>query len=115
MVPNAVCNLMLARSGIEAHDLIITAPYQGISSVMRTPIALPPNFSREGGSGMLRARSHPHTFAERLADQKARLEQKAARLKPGPERNCLLEKVKQIDVDAEVHEWLTSPSQQAPK
>jgi len=68
---------------------------------------------------MLSTRSHPHTFAERLADQKARLEQKAARLKPGPERDDLLEKVKQIDVAADIHEWLTSPSTspspQAPK
>jgi hypothetical protein len=64
---------------------------------------------------MLITRSHPHTFAERLADQKATLEQKAARLKPGPERNDVLEKIKQIDVAADIHEWLTSCSPQAPK
>ena len=64
---------------------------------------------------MLITRSHPHTFAERLADQKATLEQKAARLKPGPERNDVLEKIKQIDVAADIHEWLTSRSPQAPK
>jgi hypothetical protein len=64
---------------------------------------------------MLSTRSHPHTFAERLADHKARLEKKAARLKFGPERNDLLEKVRQLDVAADMHEWLKSSDFPAPK
>jgi hypothetical protein len=37
---------------------------------------------------MLRTRSHPHTFAERLADHKARLEKKAA--DRGPDRSAMI-------------------------
>jgi hypothetical protein len=44
---------------------------------------------------MLRSRSHPQTFEERLAGQKARLEKQASRLKPGPERDELLRKARQ--------------------
>jgi hypothetical protein len=64
---------------------------------------------------MLRSRSHPHTFPERLAEQKARLEKKASQLKPGPERDDLLKKAQQIDTAAEINEWLNSPGLQAPR
>jgi hypothetical protein len=61
----------------------------------------------------VRSRSHPHTFPERLAEQKARLEKKASQLKPGPERDDLLKKAQQIDTAAEINEWLNSPGRQA--
>jgi hypothetical protein len=63
-----------------------------------------------------RSQSHPDsTFEERLAEHKASLEQKAARLKPGPERDHLLQKARQIDTAADIHGWLNSPGLQAPK
>jgi hypothetical protein len=64
---------------------------------------------------MLRSRSQPHTFPERLAEHKARLEKKASQLKPGPERDDLLKKAQQIDTAAEINEWLNSPGIQAPR
>jgi hypothetical protein len=63
-----------------------------------------------------RSHSHPDsTFEERLADHKASLEQKAARLRPGPERDELLRKAGQIDTAVQINEWLNSPGLQAPK
>jgi hypothetical protein len=64
---------------------------------------------------MLRSRSHPQTFAERLTDQKARLEKQASRLKPGPEHDDLLRKARQIDTAKDINEWLNSPGLQAPR
>jgi hypothetical protein len=57
---------------------------------------------------MLRSRLHPHTFEERLAGQKARLQQRAHQLKPGPERDELLRKAEQIDTATHINEWLNS-------
>ena len=57
---------------------------------------------------MLRSRSHPHTFQERLAEQKARFEKQASLLKPGPERDKLLRKAQQIDTARHINEWLNS-------
>ena len=64
---------------------------------------------------MLRSRSHPHTFQERLAEQKARLEERASQLKPGPARDDLLRKARQIDTARDINEWLNSPGLQAPR
>ena len=64
---------------------------------------------------MLRSRSHPHTFQERLAEQKSRLEKKAATLEPGPERDDVLQKVRQIDTAASITDWLNSPALQSQK
>jgi hypothetical protein len=64
---------------------------------------------------MSRSRSHPQTFAERLAEQKERLEKKAARLEPGPERDELLKKALQFDTAKDINEWLNSAGLQAPR
>jgi hypothetical protein len=77
---------MVARPGIAAHNFHHHRTVPRHSSVMRTPVALPP-ISVGKEERMLSTRSHPHTFAERLADHRATLQQKAARLKPGPVRN----------------------------
>jgi hypothetical protein len=50
-----------------------------------------------------------------LAEQKARLEKKASRLKPGPERDELLKKAQQIDTARDINEWLNSPGLRAPQ
>ena len=60
-----------------------------------------------------RSHSHPDsTFEERLAEHKASLEQKAARLKPGPKQDELLRKA--IDTAVHINEWLNSPGLKAP-
>jgi hypothetical protein len=65
---------------------------------------------------MLSSYSHPQTsFEERLAEHKARLERKASRLKPGPNRDELLQKARQIDTARHINEWLNSPGLQAPR
>ena len=42
-----------------------------------------------------RRRSTPHTFEDRIAAQKARLEAQVAKLSPGAEKDRLLEKIGQ--------------------
>jgi hypothetical protein len=63
-----------------------------------------------------RSTSHPDsTFEERLAEHKASLELKAARLEPGPKRDELLRKAQQIDTAVHINAWLNSLGLQAPK
>ncbi len=64
---------------------------------------------------MLRSRSHPQTFGERLAEQKARFERQASKLEPGPERDELLRKARQIDSATPINEWLNSAGLQSPR
>jgi hypothetical protein len=64
---------------------------------------------------MQRRRSVPHTFEENIAAEKARLEAQAAKLKPGPQMDGLLKKIRQLETAAHVNDWLTSPGLQAPK
>ena len=59
--------------------------------------------------------SHPDsTFEQRLAEHKAILERKAAQLKPGPRRDELLRKARQIDTARHINEWMNSPGLKAP-
>ena len=41
---------------------------------------------------MQRRRSVPHTFEDRIAAEKARLEAQVAKLKPGPQKDGLLKR-----------------------
>jgi hypothetical protein len=54
------------------------------------------------------------TLYERLTYQKKRLESEANRAGPGLIRNKLLEKIRQLDVAAQVNECLSSPGFRAP-
>jgi hypothetical protein len=63
---------------------------------------------------MQRRRSIPHTFAENIAAEKAKLEAQVAQLKPGPERDGLLKKLRQLETDSYINEWLSSPGLQPP-
>jgi hypothetical protein len=54
------------------------------------------------------------TLYERLTEQKKRLESEAKRAGPGLTRNKTLEKIRQLDVAAQVNEWLSSPGLRAP-
>jgi hypothetical protein len=64
---------------------------------------------------MQRRRSIPHTFEDRIAAEKARLEAQVAKLKPGPQKDGLLKKISQLDTASHINEWLTSPGLQPPK
>ena len=63
---------------------------------------------------MQRRRSAPHTFEENIAAQMAKLEAQIAKLKPGPQRDQLLEKIRQLETASHMNEWLSSPDLQTP-
>ncbi len=54
------------------------------------------------------------TLYERLAVEHKRIEAAMALLAPGPKRNALLQKLRQLDVAAQTNEWLSSPGLRAP-
>jgi hypothetical protein len=62
-----------------------------------------------------RKMSKPHSFADRIADEKQRLEAELATEEPGPARDALLKKLRQLDVAAHADEWLTSPGLRSPR
>ena len=64
---------------------------------------------------MQRRRSVPHTFEENLAAEKAKLEAQIAKLKPGPQMDTVLKKIRQLETVAHMSEWLTSPGPQPPR
>jgi hypothetical protein len=64
---------------------------------------------------MQRRRSVPHTFEENIAAEKARLEARIARLKPGPQRDGLLRKLGQLETASHINQWLSSPGLQPPE
>ena len=64
---------------------------------------------------MQRRRSVPHTFEEKIAAEKAKLEAQVAKLKPGPQKDALLRKIRQLDTAAHMSEWLSSPGLQPPE
>jgi hypothetical protein len=59
-----------------------------------------------------RRRSVPHAFEEILATEKAKLEAQVAKLKPGPQMDELLMKVRQLETALHINEWLSSPELQ---
>ena len=56
-----------------------------------------------------RRRSAPHTFEDRIAAEKAKLEAQLAKLKPGPEMDALRKKLRQLETASHISEWLSSP------
>ena len=54
------------------------------------------------------------TLYERLAVEHKRIEAAMALLAPGPKRNALSQKLRQLDVAAQTNEWLSSPGLRAP-
>ena len=64
---------------------------------------------------MQRRRSVPHSFEERLAAEKQRLEQQAEKLPPGPAKDQLLQKIGQIETASRIDKWLSSPGLQQPR
>ena len=64
---------------------------------------------------MQRRRSVPHTFEENIAAEKAKLEAQVAQLNPGPQRDGLLKKLRQLETASHINEWLSSPGLQPPE
>ncbi|MET3839368.1 hypothetical protein ABIE49_001446 [Bradyrhizobium sp. OAE829] len=64
---------------------------------------------------MQRRRSVPHTFEDRIAAEKARLEAQVAKLKPGPQKEVLLRKIRHLETASHINEWLSSPGLQPPE
>ena len=63
---------------------------------------------------MQRRRSAPHTFEENIASEKAKLEAQIAQLKPGPQMDVALKKIRRLETASHLSEWLSSPGLQAP-
>ena len=63
---------------------------------------------------MQRRRSVPHTFEENIAAEKAKLEAQIAQLKPGPQMDAVLKKIRQLETASHMSEWLSSPGLQTP-
>ena len=64
---------------------------------------------------MQRRRSTAHTFEDRIAAEKARLEAQVARLRDSPKKDELLEKIRQLETASHINEWLSSPGLQPPR
>jgi hypothetical protein len=58
---------------------------------------------------MQRRRSVHHTFGENIAAEKAELEAQAAQLKPGPQMDAVLKKIRQLETASHMSGWLSSP------
>jgi hypothetical protein len=56
---------------------------------------------------MQRRRSPAHSFEGRIAAEKAKLEEQAATLPPGPDKNRLLGKIRQLEAAASMNNWLS--------
>jgi hypothetical protein len=63
---------------------------------------------------MQRRRAIPHTFEDRIAAEKSRLEAQAANLPPGLQKDTLLKKIGQLETASHINEWLSSPGLQSP-
>ena len=58
-----------------------------------------------------RRRSTPHTFEDRIAAEKARLEAQV----PGTRKDMLLEKISQLQNASYMNKWLRSPGLRPPE
>jgi hypothetical protein len=64
---------------------------------------------------MHRKPSKSGSFIDRVAQTKQRLEAEIAEARPGPARQGLEKKLRQLDVASHLNEWLTSPGLQSPR
>jgi hypothetical protein len=64
---------------------------------------------------MQRHRPTLHLFKDRIAEEKKRLQALAAELKPGLERDTILQKISQLDTAAQINEWVSSPGLRGPR
>ena len=54
----------------------------------------------------MRKRSEPHTFEQRLAEQRLRLEREASELPDGELRDALAWRIEQLQRAADINDWL---------
>ena len=64
---------------------------------------------------MQRRRSRDHTFEQNIAVQKAKAEAELAKLEPGPQKDALLNRIRQLDTASHISDWLSSPGSAQPK
>jgi hypothetical protein len=64
---------------------------------------------------MSRRRSLPHAFEDQIAAEMVRLKNKIADLANGPDRDAVLEKIRQLETASRINEWLTSPGLRSPE
>lgn len=55
----------------------------------------------------MRTRSKPHTFEQRLEEQKLRLESELAELPRGGQREAIMARIEQLRAAAEMYEFLS--------
>jgi len=60
----------------------------------------------------MRKRSEPHTFEQRLDEQRLRLEDQLARLPEGRQRDAILARVDQLKTAAAMYDFLKLPERQ---
>lgn len=54
------------------------------------------------------------SLEDRMAEQAARLKDRASQMPPGPERDALLKRARIADTGAHLSQWLSSPGLQPP-
>jgi hypothetical protein len=64
---------------------------------------------------MQRTRSKSHSFQDRIAAEKSRAEAQLACVTHGPERDALVQKIRQLDTASHLNEWLMSPGLRQPE
>jgi hypothetical protein len=62
-----------------------------------------------------RKRSVSHKFEDQIAAEKTRLEAQIAKLPPGPERDALHRKIRQMETALHINEWASTRELQPPK
>jgi hypothetical protein len=62
----------------------------------------------------MRRKSLP-PFVGNYAEEKSRLEQQASALPPGPERDLLIRKLRQLNVANHMSDWIESPGLKPPE
>ncbi len=55
-----------------------------------------------------RKRSGPHTFEGNIAKERNKLEAELTTLKPGPQKDAVREKIRQLETASHMGEWLNS-------
>lgn len=61
----------------------------------------------------MRKRSEPHSFEQRLAEHRSRLEAEAAGLSHGTERDAVLKRIEQLQSAVDMNMWLSQSAQRA--
>ena len=62
----------------------------------------------------MKRQSKTHTFDERLNEAKARIEAELEPTEPGPQRDLLALKLRQIETAREIEDWLSSSQRAEP-